>query len=89
MKDGKAREGAFYVNMGIGGVLRTQPTCAENAPIGVHDYVQPWIQFGRTSSNMFYGICSIAVPTSGTDKLELLWTEFNTGKIFGTEAMFV
>ena len=89
MNDGKAREGTFYVNMGIGGVLGTQPTCAENAPIGEPGYVQPWIQFGRTSSDIFYGICSIAVPTSGTDKLELLWTEFNTGKIFGTEAMFV
>ena len=27
--------------------------------------------------------------TSGTDKLKLLWTEFNTGKILGTEATFV
>lgn len=89
LDDGKTREGTFYVDMGIGGVLGTQPACAEDAPIGEPGYVQPWIQFGRTATDFFYGICSIAVPTSGTDKLKLLWTEFNTGKILGTEATFV
>jgi len=89
INDGKAREGTFYVNSGIAGVLGTQPPCAEESPIGEPGYVQPWIQFGRTATDFYYGICSIAVPTSGTDKLELLWTEFNTGNILGTETMFV
>jgi len=89
INDGKAREGTFYVDQGIAGVLGTQPSCVEEAPIGESGYVQPWIQFGRTKDDFYYGICSIAVPTSGIDKLELLWTEFNTGHILGTETVFV
>lgn len=89
MYDGKAREGTFYVNAGIGGVLGTQPSCKENAPAGEPGYVQPWIQFGRTPTDFFYGISSLAIPTAGNDKLNLLWSEFNTGKILGTDKKFV
>ena len=87
--DHKAREGTFYVNAGIGGVLGTHPTCKENAPAGEPGYVQPWIQFGRTPTDFFYGISSLAIPTAGNDKLHLLWSEFNTGKILGTDKKFV
>lgn len=88
--DGKAREGTFYVNAGIVGVLGTEPSCAENAPIGEAGFTQPWIQFGRTAEDFFYGISSLALPPTGPgNKLELVWSEFNTGKILGTDGMFV
>lgn len=89
LADGKAREGTFYVEAGIPGVLGTEPPCAANAPIGESGYIQPWVQFGRTAQDFFYGISSLAVPTSGVDKLKLLWAEFNTGKIMGSNQTFV
>ena len=52
-------------------------------------HVLQGLQFGLIATNFYYGICSIAVPTSGTDKLEFLWTEINTSNILGTETMFV
>uniref|UniRef100_A0A7S2RK10 Glucose/Sorbosone dehydrogenase domain-containing protein n=1 Tax=Eucampia antarctica TaxID=49252 RepID=A0A7S2RK10_9STRA len=87
--DGKAREGTFYVNPGNGGVLGIEPSCAANAPIGEHGYIQPWIQFGRTATDFYYAISSLAIPTAGNDKLKLLWSEFNTGQIMGTDEIFV
>jgi len=87
--DGKAREGTFYVSAGNGGVLGSEPACADNAPLGEAGFIQPWIQFGRTDEDFFYAISSLALPTAGTNKLKLLWSEFNTGKILGTDEMFV
>mmetsp|Transcript_8166 Transcript_8166/g.11774 ORF Transcript_8166/g.11774 Transcript_8166/m.11774 type:complete len:529 (-) Transcript_8166:434-2020(-) len=87
--DGKAREGTFYVTPGNAGVLGTEPACAESAPIGETGFIQPWIQFGRSATDAFYAISSLAVPTAGTDNLQLLWSEFNTGNILGTDEMFV
>uniref|UniRef100_A0A7S3QGA5 Phytase-like domain-containing protein n=1 Tax=Chaetoceros debilis TaxID=122233 RepID=A0A7S3QGA5_9STRA len=87
--DGKAREGTFYVNAGNGGVLGSEPSCDENAPLGEAGFIQPWVQFGRTSVDYFFAISSLALPTAGTNKLKLLWSEFNTGKILGTDEMFV
>lgn len=89
INDGKAREGTFYVDAGMIGVLGTEPPCAGNAPVGESGYTQPWTQFGRTATDFFYAISSLALPTAGTDKLKLLWAEFNTGKILGTDGEFV
>jgi len=33
-EDGKARQGTFYVEAGIPGVLGTEPPCAVNVPFG-------------------------------------------------------
>lgn len=76
--DGKAREGTFYVNPGNGGILGTEPSCAGDAPIGEAGYNQPWIQFGRTETDFYYAISSLSIPYTAIDKIELLWTEFNT-----------
>lgn len=83
MKDGKAREGTFYISAGIGGVL-AEPLCTADAPIDEPGYIQPWIQFGRTATDFFYGISSLAIPSKGVDTVNLMWTEFNTGIIMGT-----
>lgn len=85
IEDGKAREGVFYVENGIGGILGTQPACMMNAEIGEEGYVQPWIQFGRTAEDFFYAISSMAIPST-SDDVNLLWTEFNTGVLMGTPA---
>jgi len=84
IKDGKAREGTFYVEAGIGGVLGTQPPCMEDAPVDEPRYIQPWIQFGRTETDIYHGISSLAVPSKGVDTIKLMWTEFNTGIVMGT-----
>ncbi len=87
--DGKAREGTFYVEAGDLGVPGTQPPCSTNAPIGESGFVQPWVQFGRSATDLYYGISGLAVPTRGVDKIQLLWSEFNTGHILGTSEDFV
>ena len=89
LDDGKAREGTFYVNPGQAGVLGVEPQCVENAPIGEPGYTQPWIQFGRTPTDSFYAISSIAVPSAGVNKIKLLWSEMNTGHVLGTDEDFV
>lgn len=88
MHDGKAREGTYYVNAGIQGVLGTEPSCASPAPIEP-GFIQPWTQFGRSAVDYYYAISGLALPTSGTDKLKLLWSEFNTGNLLGTDEAFV
>jgi len=85
IKDGKAREGVFYIENGIGGVLGNQPACMMNAEIGEEGYVQPWIQFGRSETEALYAISSLAIP-SASDDVKLLWTELNTGILMGTPA---
>jgi hypothetical protein len=87
--DGKAREGTFYVNAGNAGVLGTEPSCAANAPLGEPGLIQPWIEFGRTTTDFYYAISSLALPTAGNSKLKLLWSEFNTGNVLGTDEIFV
>lgn len=82
--DGRAREGTFYIDRGNGLILGTEPKCIEKAPKGEAGYIQPWIQFGRTDTDFFYAISSMAVPTSNVSELKLLWSEFNTGKLMGT-----
>jgi len=85
-KDGKAREGTFYVGPGNGLKLGAdEPPCEESAPIGEAGFIQPWIQFGRTPTDFFYAISSFAVPTKGLDKFKLIWSEFNTGMLLGTK----
>jgi len=82
--DGKAREGTFYVEPGNGLILGTEPACTEQAPSGEAGFNQPWIQFGRSETDAFYAISSFAVPYTAVNKLELIWSEFNTGHIMGT-----
>lgn len=82
--DGKAREGTFYVENGVGGILGTQPPCKTNAPIGEDGFVQPWVQFGRNENDAYYGISSLAIPSQGA--VEMLYTEFNTGILMGTDS---
>ena len=82
--DGFAREGTFYVEDGIGGILGTQPPCLTNTPIPENGFVQPWVQFGRTPDDAYYGISSLAIPSS--DSAEMLYTEFNTGILMGTDS---
>lgn len=84
MRNGKAREGTFYVAPGTIGVLGTEPPCEGDAPVTESGYIQPWIQFGRTATDFFYAISSFAVAYESFDKLELIWSEFNTGLIMGT-----
>mmetsp|Transcript_4311 Transcript_4311/g.5298 ORF Transcript_4311/g.5298 Transcript_4311/m.5298 type:complete len:442 (+) Transcript_4311:258-1583(+) len=86
--DGKAREGTFYVGAGVMGVLGTDPPCEGDAPIKEPGYEQPWIQFGRTATDYFYAISGFAVAYPSFDKLELIWSEFNTGLIMGTTKHF-
>ena len=88
LDDGKAREGTFYVGPGVMGVLGTEPPCEGDAPIKESGYEQPWIQFGRTATDFFYAISSFAVAYPSFDRLELIWTEFNTGMILGTTKRF-
>merc|ERR1711935_734782 len=54
-EDGFAREGTFLVDHGTPLVLGTDPPCLASAPIGEAGYVQPWVQFGRTPDDIFYG----------------------------------
>ncbi len=82
--DGKAREGTFYVGPGVMGVLGTEPPCEGDAPVTEDGFIQPWIQFGRTETDFYYGISSFAVAYNSFDKLELIWSEFNTSHIMGT-----
>jgi len=86
--DGKAREGTFYVNPGNGGVLGGEPSCESNAPSPEAGYIQPWIQFGRTATDSYYAISSLSIPSKAINKVQLLWSEFNTGHIMGTEEFF-
>jgi len=81
--DGKTREGTFYVGPGSGGNLGTDPPCEGPAPVPEKGFVQPWIQFGRTATDFFYGISGFVVSEK-FDKLSLVWTEFNTGLVLGT-----
>jgi len=76
--DGKAREGTFYVNPGNGGVLGGEPSCESNAPSPEAGYIQPWIQFGRTATDSYYAISSLSIPSKAINKVQLLWSEFNT-----------
>ena len=82
--DGFAREGTFYVEDGIGGILGTQPPCLKNTPIPEDGFVQPWVQFCHTPDDAYYGISSLAIPSSGS--VEMLYTEFNTGILMGTDS---
>ena len=84
IKDGKAREGTFYVGQGIGGVLGTQPPCTADAPLNEPGFTQPWIQFGRTETDFYHGISSLAIPAKGVETVKLMWSEFNTGLVMGT-----
>ena len=70
------------------GILGTEPPCEEDLEIGESGYNQPWIQFGRTATDFFYGISSFSVGFGSFDKLHLIWSEFNTGLIMGTTARF-
>merc|ERR1712238_168069 len=91
LQDGKAREGTFYVNSGKAFVLGTEPSCAGNTPLGESGFVQPWIQFGRTEDDFYYGICSFAIPSPKEDMagmLELIYSEFNTGQLLGTPTKY-
>jgi len=88
LADGHAREGIFYVEPGSGLVLGGNPACKERAPTPEPGFIQPWIQFGRTATDYFYAISSFAVPSKGLDKLQLIWSEFNTGKILATEEKY-
>lgn len=85
LTDGLAREGTFYVEPGNGLVLGTEPVCMKKVPQPEPGFIGPWIQFGRTADDYFYAISSFAVPSKGVDKLKLIWSEFNTGKILGTD----
>jgi len=82
--DGKSREGTFYLEPGVMGILGTEPPCKSNAPVPEPRFVQPWVQFGRTATDFYYAISSFAVAYESFDKLELIWSEFNTGYILGT-----
>ena len=83
-QDGKAREGTFYINPGMGGVLGTEPPCNSDAPLNEKGYVQPWIQFERSDTDLFYAITSLALPSKNVKTVKLMWTEFNTGIVMGT-----
>ena len=86
--DGMSREGTFYVGPGVMGVLGTEPPCEGDAPILESGYVQPWIQFGRTETDYYYAISSFAVAYDSFSNLELIWSEFNTGHIMGTDKRY-
>lgn len=83
--DGKAREGTFYVAPGTMGVLGTEPPCCEGDALALEEgFIHPWIQFGCTETDISNAISSFAVTYKSFDKLELIWSEFNTGAIMGT-----
>ena len=82
--DGKTREGTFYVAPGSGGNLGGDPACEGAAPVPEAGFMNPWIQFGRTATDFFYGISGFAVSKKSFNKLKLFWTEFNTGLVLGT-----
>ena len=83
--DGKRREGTFYLSPGVAGVLGTQPPCEEAAPVPEKGFVQPWIQFARSPNDFFYGISGFALTPNSFNDLSLIWTEFNTGLVLGTD----
>ena len=89
IKDGKAREGTFYLSPGSPGSFGPHPPCEEDAPIPEEGYEQPWIQFGRTATDYFYAISSFVVASTSFTNLALIWTEFNTGLVLGTTEAFV
>jgi len=82
--DGKTREGTFYVAPGTGGVLGGNPACESPISSPEEGYTLPWIQFGRTPEDFYYGISSFVISDKSFDKLKLVWTEFNTGHVLGT-----
>jgi len=94
--DGKSREGTFYVEPGVMGVLGTEPPCKSNAPVPEKKFIQPWVQFDAaeeasylsetmsTATGPYYAISSFAVAYESFDRLELIWSELNTGYILGT-----
>jgi len=82
--DGKTREGTFYVAPGTGGVLGGNPACESPISSPEEGYTLPWIQFGRTPEDFYYGISSYVISDKSFDKLKLVWTEFNTGHVLGT-----
>lgn len=85
-ENGIAREGTFSVEPGALGILGTEPPCDGDMEIGEEGFDQPWIQFGRTETDIFHGISSFSVGCF--DKLKLIWSEFNTGLIMGTTEEF-
>jgi len=83
--DGKTREGTCYVGPGKIGILGTEPPSEGTALTNENGYIQPWIQFGRTATDVYYGISSFAYLGNGRNtRLRLIWSEFNTGHIMGT-----
>jgi hypothetical protein len=85
LMDGKTREGSFYVGPGTMGVLGTEPPCEGKAPAIEEGFLKPWIQFGRSADDFFYGISSFSVAMESFTSLKLIWTEYNTGLIMGTD----
>ena len=85
-EDGYAREGTFYINHGIPLVQGTEPSCRESAPVPEPGFCQPWVQFGRTPTDSYFGISSFQIPSEGM--LEVVFSEFNTGTIFGSPTAF-
>jgi hypothetical protein len=83
---GYAREGTYYVNPGTPFVMGTEPNCLANAPVSESGFCQPWVQFGRTPVDSFFGISSFQIPSEGM--LELVWSEFNTGTVMGSFTPF-
>jgi len=86
--DGKTREGTCYVGPGDMGVLGTEPPSEGTAPIPEKGFEQPWIQFGRSEEDFYYGITSFVAASTSFTNLSLIWTEFNTGLLLGTTGKF-
>lgn len=87
--DGRAREGTFYVEPGNMLVLGGNPKCASSAPMNEPGFIKPWIQFGRTETDFYYAISSFAVPYKAVNKIQLLWSEFNTGNLLATDEKII
>jgi len=88
LTDGLNREGTFYIEPGNALVLGDSPACTMKAPVPEPGFIAPWIEFGRTAEDFFYGISSFAMPSKGVDKLQLIWSEFHTGKILATDEQY-
>merc|ERR1711966_586553 len=85
-KDGEAfaREGTWAVGDGIGLEFGGPPCIGDLTDAEMSDMIQPYIQYGRSSGHMLFGITSSVMNSPSFNKIKLLSTEYNTASLIGT-----
>lgn len=81
---GFGREGTFYVDEGIAGVLGTQPMGVGVAPEPEAGFIQPHAQYGRFDPFQFIAVSGTVVSDVSFSTIASLFGDLNSGEIFAT-----